>query len=84
MPSLASQYVEQNLAHRQALDPSTLTKYNQTPLIVICYLFTILSGVIVALRFWTRWRILHALAWDDWSMLIALVIKHDAVVAENK
>ncbi len=46
---------------------------NQAPIIAAWVIMTVLAGVTVAMRFYTRRLILHILGPDDWMILVSMV-----------
>lgn len=55
-------------------DPSTLPHDSLVPNVIACAVVTwAIAAVFVALRFYTRTRILSVLGWSDWLILISWI-----------
>lgn len=55
-------------------DPSTLPHDSLAPNIIVCAVVTwAIAAVFVALRFYTRTRILSVIGWSDWLILISWI-----------
>ena len=54
------------------------TSNNQVPIITAWVIMTVLAGVTVAMRFYTRRLILHILGPEDWLILFSMVCSRPA------
>jgi len=65
------------MGQSQSLESGTATSYpdiNRGPLLLrTVWVLTSISVVVVAARFWSKWREVRRLYWDDVLMLLSLV-----------
>lgn len=60
---------------------------NHGPAVVVFPTLTaVVATILVALRFYTRWRILRLLGWEDWLLLVALLfgITNSIIIAQRE
>ncbi|KAK3390689.1 hypothetical protein B0H63DRAFT_519901 [Podospora didyma] len=55
-----------------SLSPAQAREDNGNKLKIVCYVFAVLSPLLVGLRLWARTRTVHGVSWDDWAIVAAL------------